>query len=157
MVDVPVNDNIDDYKVTVFAGLTAIQVVSAILSVFAGGIEFLVFNLALGVDMTICSFIILPTVFAVVFGINFKKDGLNIIEYTKQGHWKKRKMFLGYISTETLQNYSMHAEAVSLSFEEAEKKKEQEFQALAKRLVISAVLFLAMIVFGFIFVIIIIL
>lgn len=157
MVDVPVNDNIDDYKVTVFAGLTAIQVISAILSVFAGGIEFLVFNLALGVNMTICSFIILPTVFMIVFGINFRKDGLNIIEYVKQGHWKKRKMLLGYISTETLQNYSMDTGEVVQSFEEAEKKKEEEFQALAKRLVIAAILFVAMIVFGFIFIIIIVL
>lgn len=157
MVDVPVNDNIDDYKVTVFAGLTAIQVISALLSVFAGGIEFLVLNLALGIDMTICSFVILPTVFVIVFSINFKKDGLNIIEYVNQGHWKKRKTFLSYISTETLKNYSLDREEVIQSFEEAEKKKEEEFEALAKKLVIAAILFAAVIVFGVIGIIIIVL
>lgn len=157
MVDVPVNDNIDEYKVTVFAGLTAVQVISAILSVFAGGIEFLVFNLALGLNMTICSFVILPTVFVLVFGINFRKDELNIIEYVKQGHWKKREMFLSYISTETLQNYSMDTGTVNQSFEEAEKKKEEEFEALAKKLVIAAILFAAMIVSGLLFIIIIVL
>ena len=151
MVDVPVNENIDDYKVTVIAGLTAVQVISAICSVIVGGVEFLIFNLALGWDMTICAFIILPTVALLVFGINFNQDELNIIEYVKQGRWKKRKMFLGYASTETLQNYCSDAEEWSSSHEEAEQRKEEEFQALARKMifamVFAVVLILGVVVF----------
>lgn len=157
MVDVPVNENIDEYKVTVFAGLTAVQVISAILSVFAGGIEFLIFNLALGVDMTICAFVILPTVGILVYGINFNKDGLNIIEFIKQGRWQKRKMFLGYHSTENMQNYSANIETANQTFEEAEQQKEEEFKTLVKKFIAVGILFVFLFLGGLISIIVLIL
>lgn len=148
VVNVPVNENIDEYKVTVFAGLTAVQIISAIASVFAGGIEFLILHMALGIDITVCSFLILPTVTILVFGINFKKDELNIIEYTVQGRWKKGETKIGYQSTESSIEEEVLSEIregyaydVELSYEKSEQQKEKEFKAMAKKMIAATLLF----------------
>lgn len=139
MINVPVNENIDSYKNTVIMGLTLMQTVSLLVAVLMGSVEFLFVHFFIHLNLMLCSLIIIPTVGIVVMGMNYEKDGLNIIEIISTGRYKKRSEVLYYQSTETIMTYgNVHNEKV-LSFEEQEAKKEEDFEKMTKLLILAMI------------------
>ena len=148
MVNVPVNENIDSYKNTVIMGLTPIQTVSLMVAVLLGTVEFLFVYFLLHLDLMVCSLIIIPTVGVVVMGMNYEKDGLNLIETLKTGRYKKNAEVLYYESTETILNYGDACEEKLLTFEEQEAKEEEDFEKTTRLLIIAMIAGLLLLVGG---------
>lgn len=146
MVNVPVNENIDTYKNTVVMGLTPTQTVSLLVAVFLGSIEFLLVHYLLHLPLMICSLIIIPTAGAVVMGMNYEKDGLNLIEIIQSGKYKKGFKILFYESTETILSYGDVSAGQNLDFEGQVTKKEENFERQTKVLILAMILGLIVLV-----------
>lgn len=139
MINVPVNENIDSYKNTVIMGLTLMQTVSLMIAVLVGSIEFLFIHFFIHLDLMLCSLVIIPTVGVIVMGMNYEKDGLNLIEIISTGRYKKRIDVLYYQSTETVMTYGDVSVEEVLSFEEQEAKKEEDFEKTTKLLILAMI------------------
>lgn len=140
MISIPVNENIDNYKNTVIAGLNFRQTIAMIVSVAVGVIEYLILYLALSLPSMVCALIILPSIF--VFGtcIIYTKDGLNLFEIIKTGRFKKQIEFISFYSTEMSEVYSNSKSIIkTMTFEEEEAKREEEFNKLAKKIITCAI------------------
>lgn len=110
MVKVPVNADISAFKTTVYAGLTAKQVISALVGLALCVPFNLILSLVFKVDIYVSVVASLPLMFAAIYVVNYEKNDFNLFETYKYGLNKKRTDLLIYRSTENVDVYKSYYE-----------------------------------------------
>mgnify|MGYP004509508661 FL=1 len=123
MVKVPVNSDISSFKTTVWAGLTAKQVVSGLVGLVMCVPLCLILSLGFKVDMYISVTISMPLMLVSIYVCNYEKNDFNLYETYKYGLNKKRTDILMYRSTENADAYQKNYE-VDYKLERAAKNKD---------------------------------
>ncbi len=136
MLQINTNSNIDDYKETVIAGMTARETLWAGAGIIAGALVTVISAVVLHLPLILCIYLGIPAIIPFVLTGFSIKDGMTFWQRWRRNRNKKKSSPLSYCSTECRSSYQKRERKLELS----EEDKNKEFERLLKHMKVMGVL-----------------